>query len=95
VNKIYIPTRTCVGCMKKFNPDELFKIVRTKEGSVIFASDNYKKVFGRGAYLCKNEKCIANAQKKSKLSRALKCEVESKVYDELLKMCGDENGKSI
>lgn len=93
MNKIYIPTRTCVGCMKKSDPKNLFKVVRTKTGNVVL--EQSEKAFGRGAYLCKNEKCIANAQKKSKLSRALKCEIESSIYDKLLKMCGDENGKSI
>ncbi|MBE7038066.1 MAG: YlxR family protein [Ruminococcaceae bacterium] len=90
MNKTYIPTRTCIGCMKKFSQDMLLKVVRQKDGEVVLGLDN--KTFGRGAYLCKNEKCIANAQKKSKLSRALRCEVESKVYDELFKMCGEDNG---
>lgn len=93
MNKTYIPCRTCIGCMKKIEKDKLFRIVKTKEGNVICDTD--KKVFGRGAYLCKNEKCILLAQKKSKLSRALRCEVKSEIYENLLKSCGDENGQSI
>lgn len=44
---------------------------------------------GRGAYICKDIKCLKAAVKKGSLSRALKCQIDKTVYDELSKLIGE------
>ncbi len=38
---------------------------------------------GRGAYICKDEKCLNAAIKKGSIARGLKCQIDSEVYAEL------------
>ena len=44
---------------------------------------------GRGAYICKDKKCLETAIKKGGIARALRCQVRNEVYDELLKLFGE------
>ena len=44
---------------------------------------------GRGAYICKDRKCYDTAIKKGGIARALKCQIDTKVYDELLRLFGE------
>jgi hypothetical protein len=41
---------------------------------------------GRGAYVCLNRECIEEAQKRKALSKVLKCNVDERVYIELLSL---------
>ncbi len=45
-----------MGCNETKEKNELFRIVKTKEG--IIEIDLTGKKEGRGAYICKNEKCL-------------------------------------
>ena len=59
----HIPQRMCVACRKMYPQNELIRLVRdNKTGEIKFDCD--KKLFGRGAYICKNIDCIRNAEKK-------------------------------
>lgn len=80
--------RMCIACRKKSNKSALLRIVKTKESEVFISSGN--KCFGRGAYICKSEKCIKNAQKRGALSRAFKMHVEDKIYEEIINAIGDD-----
>jgi len=60
---------------------ELIRIVRSKEGEV--SLDLTGKKAGRGAYICKDVKCLAAARKKKSLERALKHEIPAEVYEKL------------
>ena len=52
---------------KMYPQNELIRLVRdNKTGEIKFDCD--KKLFGRGAYICKNIDCIRNAEKKEGLS---------------------------
>lgn len=63
----HIPQRMCVACRKMYPQNELIRLVRdNKTGEIKFDCD--KKLFGRGAYICKNIDCIRNAEKKEGLS---------------------------
>ena len=42
------------------------------------------KMPGRGAYICKDEKCIKNAQKHHRLDSALKTAVPDDVYEQAM-----------
>lgn len=77
----YVPERMCVCCRKLSGKQDLFRIVKDKEGNI--AVDSTGKAQGRGAYLCKNSDCIGKSEKKGMLARALKSAVPKELYDEL------------
>ncbi|MCL2108102.1 MAG: YlxR family protein [Oscillospiraceae bacterium] len=81
VKNYKVPVRKCVGCMGQSGKKELLRVVRSKDGAV--SLDPTGKMSGRGAYLCKDGKCLATARKKRSLSRALKCEIPDEVYSML------------
>ena len=82
-DKKQIKMRRCVACREVKNKSELIRTVRTPEGKFII--DTTGKANGRGAYLCKNEKCAVEAKKRHKLDGSFKLKVPDEVYDELLK----------
>ena len=76
-----IPMRQCVACRQKKGKYELARIVRTPDGKVLY--DARGKVSGRGAYICKDIKCLEKAVKSKALSRALECDVPDEAFEEL------------
>ena len=81
VKNYKVPIRKCVGCMEQSGKKELVRVVRTKEGQVEL--DPTGKKSGRGAYICRDVKCLAIAKKKKSLSRALNCEIPEEIYEKL------------
>ena len=75
-----LPLRKCVACNNMFPKDRLFRVVRIS-GEV--SLDLTYKAQGRGAYICKDAKCIALAEKKKSFNRALKCPVNNEVITNL------------
>lgn len=75
------PARTCMGCNETKEKNELFRIVKTKEG--IIEIDLTGKKEGRGAYICKNEKCLDKVMKSKRLARVLKQEISQEIYENL------------
>lgn len=80
-----IPERTCVVSHEKLPKNELIRVVRTPEKTVII--DTTGKANGRGAYLKKSPEVIEKAKKTKILERHLEVDVPNEVFDELLKMC--------
>mgnify|MGYP002509154687 CR=1 FL=1 len=76
-----IPQRRCVGCGEHFPKGELVRVLRTPEGEVTL--DLTGKKSGRGAYLCKDVKCLKKARKQGRLSRGLETEIPEEIYDAL------------
>ena len=68
--------------MTKNDKYKLIRVVRNADNSVKI--DNNNNSDGRGAYICEKDECIVNAKKKNALRRALKCDVDDKIYDMLL-----------
>ena len=62
---------------------ELVRIVRDPEGNI--SVDLTGKKSGRGAYICKDEKCLMKAQKAKSLERSLEVPIPQEVYDRLAK----------
>ncbi len=75
------PKRLCVACMQMKDKRELFRVVKTKDGTVNI--DPTHKAAGRGAYICKSHECIKLAAKKKALSHALKGEIPTEIYMQL------------
>lgn len=80
-------TRRCVFCRQIKNTDELFRVARLESGVCIAGS---RKVQGRGAYVCRDIKCIAGARDKRGLEKTLKCRVGDEIYAALTELIEDE-----
>lgn len=75
------PARTCMGCNETKEKSELFRIVKSKEGMIEIDLTGKKE--GRGAYICKNEKCLDKVIKSKRLARVLKQEISQEIYENL------------
>jgi predicted RNA-binding protein YlxR (DUF448 family) len=65
------PIRTCVGCRKQRPQDDLIRLSRRADGSVVV--DTRHLAGGRGAYVCWNADCAAGAFDSGRLRKALRC----------------------
>jgi predicted RNA-binding protein YlxR (DUF448 family) len=70
-----VPQRTCVACRATSGKRDLVRIVRTPAGTV--EVDETGKKAGRGAYLCANPACWAEALKKGRLDSALRSKLSA------------------
>ena len=74
-----IPMRQCMGCNEHKPKIELLRVVRSPEGEVTL--DFVGKKSGRGAYLCRDVKCLKRARKSGRIGRVLECEIPEEVFD--------------
>ena len=79
-----ITLRKCVGCKEMIEATQLIRIACDSSANfAIDINEGKKKSAGRGAYLCKSEKCLVNAQKSKGLERSFKRAVPQEVYEQL------------
>lgn len=76
----HIPQRMCIVCRKMYPQNTLIRVVRESNTGEV-KTDMRKKLFGRGAYICKNIDCILKARKKKGIERHLKCPVPEELYN--------------
>ena len=76
-----IPIRMCTGCREGKHKKELVRVVKSPEGEI--SVDLTGKKSGRGAYICRNKKCLAKARKSRSFERAFECEISDDIYDRL------------
>ena len=81
-----IPMRSCVITGEKLPKNELIRVVRTPEGTVMV--DETGKINGKGAYLKKDLETFEKAQKSKILNRKLEVDVPDSVYEELKNKVG-------
>ena len=74
-----IPQRQCLGCNEHKPKAELLRVVRSPEGEI--SLDFIGKKSGRGAYICRDIKCLRRARKSRRIDRNLECEIPEAVYD--------------
>lgn len=79
-----IPMRSCCITRERLPKNELIRVVRTPEGSVVV--DTTGKVNGRGAYLKKDLVVFEKAEKSKILNKQLEVEVPASVFEELKKL---------
>lgn len=84
-----IPLRTCVVTHEKLPKQDLVRIVRTTEGSVII--DETGRSNGRGAYLKKDLEVFNKAKQSKILNRHLEVEVPDIIFEKLGSMINEEN----
>jgi len=71
--------RMCCVCRTRRPKAELIKVVRNN-GEFAIPKGHAE---GRGAYICKDEKCVEMAIKKKALNRSFKMEVPKEIYEKL------------
>ena len=74
-----MPERQCLGCNGHFPKNTLLRVVRAPDGQV--SLDFTGKKSGRGAYICRDVKCLRRARKSLRIDRTLDCQVPGDVYD--------------
>lgn len=84
------PLRMCMVCRQRREKDALIRLVSAPpDGAVV---DTKGTLPGRGAYLCRDADCIAQAQKRRVLERAFSHRIDPAVYQALCreaeKLCG-------
>jgi predicted RNA-binding protein YlxR (DUF448 family) len=77
-----LPARTCVGCRTVRPKRELVRLVRQSSGEVVV--DPSGKLNGRGAYVCPDEACWTQAERRRGLERALSVRLDSTAWQNLL-----------
>lgn len=76
--------RTCVVTKEKLPKQELIRIIRTPEGTVVV--DTTGKANGRGAYLKRDMATFEKAKQSKVLNHHLEVEVPDAVFEELRKL---------
>lgn len=74
-----IPMRQCLGCNEHKPKAELLRVVRSPEEEI--SLDFTGKKAGRGAYICRDIKCLRRARKSLRIDRTLGLTVAEEVYD--------------
>jgi Predicted nucleic-acid-binding protein implicated in transcription termination len=80
-----IPERTCVVSREKLPKNELVRVVRTPEQTIVI--DETGRINGRGAYLKLDAQIIEKAKKSKVLEKHLEISIPEEIFDELLKKC--------
>ena len=78
-----VPMRHCVGCRVIKGKKELLRVIKTAENEILLDATGKKN--GRGAYICPNEECLAQAIKSRGLERSLKMAIPQEVIEDLTK----------
>lgn len=76
-----IPVRQCLGCSEHKPKPELIRVVLSPDGTV--SLDPTGKKSGRGAYVCRDIKCLSKARKTGRLEKSLGAAVPDEVYEKL------------
>lgn len=76
-----IPLRRCLGCYESKPKNELYRIVKTKEGQILL--DKTGKLNGRGAYICKSKECLEKAIKSKRIEKEFETKISDEIYIEL------------
>ena len=76
-----IPQRQCLGCNEHKPKRELLRVVRSPEGEI--SLDFTGKKSGRGAYICKDVKCLKKARRSRRIDKNLDCTIPEEVYDKM------------
>ena len=74
-----IPMRQCLGCNEHKPKIELLRVVRSPEGEI--SLDFKGKKSGRGAYLCRDVKCLRRARKSKRIDRNLEVDIPEEVWE--------------
>lgn len=71
--------RRCISCRKVGLKQEFWRVVRVFSSGQVQLDEG----MGRSAYICPCESCLAMAQKKNRLGRAIRASVPETLYKTL------------
>lgn len=74
-----VPQRMCVSCKSRRDKKDLMRVVLLPDGNIDIDLTGRKP--GRGAYICRSEKCLEEACKLHRLDRGLHTQVPKEVLD--------------
>lgn len=77
-----VPLRKCVACNERKEKKELIRLVVFEDKIIV---DKTLKLNGRGAYICKDAKCVNKAKKSRIIDRSLEIKTTDDLYDSILK----------
>jgi predicted RNA-binding protein YlxR (DUF448 family) len=80
-----IPMRQCLGCNEHKPKTELLRVVRPPEEGQGVSLDMTGRKSGRGAYICRDVKCLKKARKSRRIESALEVSIPDAVYDDMEK----------
>lgn len=83
--------RRCISCRRVGPKTEFWRVVRVYPDRAVCLGES----MGRSAYLCPQADCLRQAQKKSRLGRALKVNVPEEIYQRLWHQLEDAGEKSV
>ena len=86
------PLRMCMVCRERKEKHDLIRIVRQKNGCLQIDFSGHLE--GRGAYVCKDNSCNLQAQKRRCLERAFSTQVDGAIYEQLIAFCKEEPNES-
>lgn len=75
------PLRKCVGCGEMIEKKDMLRIIKTKDGEILF--DPTGKANGRGAYLHNQRQCFEQAVRSKGLERSFRISIPQEVYDRI------------
>ena len=81
------PLRKCLATNERLAKRDLIRVVKNNENKVFV--DLTGKANGRGAYIKKSLEAIEIARKKKCFNRALECEIEDSIYEELIRIVNE------
>lgn len=76
-----IPERQCLGCNEHKPKKELLRVVKTPEDEILL--DFTGKKSGRGAYICRDVKCLKKARKSKRIDANLGISIPEEIYDKM------------
>ena len=87
-----LPMRMCIGCGEMKPKKELVRIVKAPQkedaegetkGNTGISLDLTGKKPGRGAYICRDPRCLVKARKARRLEKAFSCKIPDEVYERM------------
>ncbi len=72
--------RRCVACRECKHQNLMLRIARVQNDYLI---DTKHKLGGRGAYICKDTKCLELTKKKKLLNKSFKTSINNEIYEKL------------
>lgn len=75
------PIRKCVACRVQKEKTEFLRVVKNKANEILV--DKNAKLDGRGAYICKDVKCLEKAIKTRAFARAFKMQFPEEVFTKI------------
>ncbi len=83
------PLRMCAVCRERKEKKDLIRLVYREETGIQL--DPKGNLPGRGAYLCREEGCVSQAQRRKALERAFSVRVDETVYQALTEEINHES----